>query len=53
MYGGNVQNRAKIILEVLEVVRQAVGPDYPVLVKLNAQDFVENGPALRNQSRLA
>lgn len=47
IYGGDIQNRARILLEVLEAVRQAVGPDYPVLVKLNAQDFVENGLSLQ------
>jgi 2,4-dienoyl-CoA reductase-like NADH-dependent reductase (Old Yellow Enzyme family) len=43
MYGGNIQNRARTLLEILKAVRQAVGDDYPLLVKLNAQDFVENG----------
>ena len=42
-YGGDIRNRSRVLLEVLEAVRQAVGPDYPVLVKLNAQDFVEDG----------
>jgi 2,4-dienoyl-CoA reductase-like NADH-dependent reductase (Old Yellow Enzyme family) len=45
-YGGDIRNRARVLLEVMETVRQAVGPDYPVLVKLNAQDFVENGMEL-------
>jgi 2,4-dienoyl-CoA reductase-like NADH-dependent reductase (Old Yellow Enzyme family) len=43
MYGGDIQNRARIILQVLDAVRNAVGPGYPVLIKLNSQDFVENG----------
>ena len=47
LYGGNIRNRARILLEVIASVRQAVGPDYPVLVKLNAQDFVENGLELK------
>jgi 2,4-dienoyl-CoA reductase-like NADH-dependent reductase (Old Yellow Enzyme family) len=47
LYGGNIRNRARVLLEVLEAIRQAVGPDYPVLVKLNAQDFVENGLELK------
>jgi 2,4-dienoyl-CoA reductase-like NADH-dependent reductase (Old Yellow Enzyme family) len=43
LYGGNIRNRARILLEVLAAVRNAVGTGYPVLIKLNAQDFVENG----------
>lgn len=46
LYGGDIQNRARIILDILEAVRQAVGPDYPVLAKLNGQDFVDNGLGL-------
>ena len=43
LYGGNIQNRARILLDILDAVRQAVGPDYPVLAKLNGRDFVDNG----------
>jgi 2,4-dienoyl-CoA reductase-like NADH-dependent reductase (Old Yellow Enzyme family) len=42
-YGGDIQNRARALVEVLREVRQAVGKDYPVLVKMNCQDFIENG----------
>ncbi len=46
MYGGDIKNRAGIILEVLETMRHAVGPEYPILVKLNSRDFVKNGLSL-------
>jgi 2,4-dienoyl-CoA reductase-like NADH-dependent reductase (Old Yellow Enzyme family) len=42
-YGGKIGNRARALIEVLSSVRSAVGADYPVLVKLNSQDFIENG----------
>jgi 2,4-dienoyl-CoA reductase-like NADH-dependent reductase (Old Yellow Enzyme family) len=42
-YGGSVNNRARFLIEVLGAIRNAVGMDYPVLVKLNCRDFVENG----------
>jgi 2,4-dienoyl-CoA reductase-like NADH-dependent reductase (Old Yellow Enzyme family) len=42
-YGGNIENRARLLVAVLREIRQAVGKDYPVLVKLNCQDFIENG----------
>jgi 2,4-dienoyl-CoA reductase-like NADH-dependent reductase (Old Yellow Enzyme family) len=40
-YGGTLQNRVRVHLETLRAVRQAVGPDYPVLIKLNGRDFAE------------
>ena len=42
-YGGGIDNRARALVEVLREIRQVVGKDYPVLVKLNCQDFIENG----------
>jgi 2,4-dienoyl-CoA reductase-like NADH-dependent reductase (Old Yellow Enzyme family) len=42
-YGGALANRGRMTLEVLRSVRHAVGPDYPVLIKVNAEDFVEGG----------
>ncbi len=48
LYGGSIENRARILLEVLAAVRNEVGPDYPVLVKLNCRDFVDNGLNLQD-----
>jgi len=42
-YGGDIRNRAKALIEVLREIRNMVGRDYPVLVKMNCQDFIENG----------
>ena len=45
-YGGSLENRARFAIEVLRAVRMAVGPDFPVLIKINSEDFLENGFAL-------
>ncbi len=42
-YGGTVENRARFLLEVLRAVRGAAGLDFPVLVKMNVNDFLPNG----------
>lgn len=42
-YGGNVDNRCRFFLEVYRKVREKVGADYPVLIKLNAADHVDGG----------
>jgi len=47
-YGGDIRNRARILIEVLQSVRNAVGSNYPVLVKLNCQDFIDNGLTLED-----
>ncbi|WP_153770405.1 NADH:flavin oxidoreductase/NADH oxidase family protein [Labrenzia sp. CE80] len=42
-YGGAVSHRMKLLLECIEAVRTAVGPDFPVAVKLNSSDQLEGG----------
>lgn len=42
-YGGSLQNRMRLLLEVISAVRQAVGPEFPVGLKLNATDQLEGG----------
>jgi 2,4-dienoyl-CoA reductase-like NADH-dependent reductase (Old Yellow Enzyme family) len=42
-YGGSLENRFRMTGDVLRAVRQAVGPDFPVLVKINSEDFVPAG----------
>ncbi|MGD2097333.1 MAG: NADH:flavin oxidoreductase [Desulfobacterales bacterium] len=42
-YGGSIENRARLPLAVLQTIREAVGADYPVLIKLNCKEFVDEG----------
>lgn len=42
-YGGSVEARCRILLEVIDRVRSAVGPSYPVGVRLNSTDQLEGG----------
>ncbi len=42
-YGGTVANRTRLVVEVIGAIRAVVGPDYPVLIKMNSEDFVPGG----------
>jgi len=42
-YGGNVENRARFLLEVIKEVRKAVGENYPIMVKINSDDYLDGG----------
>ena len=41
-YGGSWENRTRFALEVVDAVRAAVGPDYPISMRIAGNDFVEN-----------
>ena len=42
-WGGSLENRARFLLETVRAVRQSVGRDFPVAVKLNSDDFRKGG----------
>jgi 2,4-dienoyl-CoA reductase-like NADH-dependent reductase (Old Yellow Enzyme family) len=42
-YGGELPNRARIHVEVLNAIRGALGDDVPVLMKMNSDDFIDGG----------
>lgn len=42
-YGGSVEGRFRIIHEVIEVVRQAVGASFPIGIKINSTDRLVGG----------
>jgi 2,4-dienoyl-CoA reductase-like NADH-dependent reductase (Old Yellow Enzyme family) len=42
-YGGSLENRARLLLEIVGRVRDAVGAEFPIAVKLNSADFQKGG----------
>ena len=51
-YGGSLENRARLLLQVYDAVREVVGDAYPVLVKINAEDFVAGGLSAEESLRV-
>ena len=52
-YGGEVAGRARFLLEVVGAVRKAVGAGYPVLVKMNSEDFLPGGVSIEDMLDVA
>ena len=42
-WGGNLEKRAKFLLEIVKSVRKSVGDAFPVSLKLNSADFQKGG----------
>ena len=42
-YGGSLENRMRFGVEVMTAMRKAVGKDYPIIFRINGNDFVEGG----------
>lgn len=42
-WGGNAENRRRFVLSVYRAMREAVGEDFPIGIKLNSADFQRGG----------
>lgn len=42
-YGESTENRLRIVMEVYQAVREKVGPDFPIWVKINSTDQEPDG----------
>jgi len=51
-WGGSLENRARLLLEVVKQSRAVVGPDFPVTVKLNSADFQKGGFAFEDSQKV-
>lgn len=45
-YGGCINERSRIFRELLDNIRSACGPKYPVMIKINCSDFSERGATI-------
>lgn len=42
-WGGSLENRARLLIEIVKTIRNNVGSEFPVSVKLNSADFQKGG----------
>jgi 2,4-dienoyl-CoA reductase-like NADH-dependent reductase (Old Yellow Enzyme family) len=52
-WGGNLTNRTRFALEVCQAIRTSVGPDLPLLWKMNCADYCEGGSDIEEYARIA
>lgn len=48
-YGGTLENRMRIILEIVEQIKQTAGEDYPIICRLNVQENMEGGYTIEDE----
>ena len=42
-YGGDLEGRTRFMVETLKGIREAVGPDYPISLRVSGSDFMDGG----------
>jgi len=52
-YGSSFENRMRLPVEVYQAVRQTVGENYPLGIRINGEDFIVQGNTLEQSTRIA
>ena len=52
-YGGNLEKRMKIVEKIYHRSVELVGKDFPIMIKMNVDDFLEGGIDLTESKRIA
>lgn len=52
-FGGSFENRCRFPLMVIKTVREAIGPDFPLILRLGAEDFVPGSNTLEDTVKFA
>ncbi len=42
-YGGSFENRIRFGIEIMQAIKKTVGEDYPLIVRMNGNDFMAGG----------
>ena len=45
-YGGSDENRARLLIEILKAAREKAGTDFPIIVRLSADECIKSGYTL-------
>jgi 2,4-dienoyl-CoA reductase-like NADH-dependent reductase (Old Yellow Enzyme family)/thioredoxin reductase len=52
-YGGSLVNRTKFAVEITEEVRKAVGPEFPIIFRISAEEYVPGGLTIAETKAIA
>lgn len=52
-YGGSFENRTRFAMEIVAAIRKKVGNKYPIIARINGDDFIEGGITLDEATSFA
>lgn len=52
-YGGSDEGRMRFVSEVLQAVRKTVGSDFPIIMRISANEMVSDGLTLEDGAKIA
>lgn len=51
-YGGSLENRMKLSLEIIDRIHKQAGEDYPIICRVSVEEFMEGGHTLEDSKKV-
>ncbi|MBI2910035.1 MAG: FAD-dependent oxidoreductase [Chloroflexi bacterium] len=52
-FGGSLENRMRFPIELIERIKQRVGPGYPIGIRISGEEFLDGGVTLKESPKMA
>ncbi|MFH1087294.1 MAG: FAD-dependent oxidoreductase [Chloroflexota bacterium] len=52
-YGGSIENRARLLVEITDRARRKAGSDYTIICRVSAEEFMEGGNTVEDTKKIA
>jgi 2,4-dienoyl-CoA reductase (NADPH2) len=52
-YGGSLENRMRMLLEIVDSCQKKTGKDFPIIARISVEDFIEGGNTLKDTKPIA
>ncbi len=52
-WGGTIFNRVRIVIEIIKGIKNSLGPEFPIIAKINSSDFLPSGIRLEESIEMA
>ncbi|MEM1514441.1 MAG: FAD-dependent oxidoreductase [Candidatus Bathyarchaeia archaeon] len=52
-YGGSIENRTRFLLEIIELIKEEIGKDFPVICRITLDEFIPGGNTVEETKVIA
>jgi 2,4-dienoyl-CoA reductase-like NADH-dependent reductase (Old Yellow Enzyme family) len=52
-YGGSIENRARVLVNIVRLIREEAGPEFPIGLRISANEHVEGGQGPEEYAAIA
>ena len=51
-YGGSLENRARLLIEVIDAIKEKCGKEFPIILRMSGSEKIEGGNTIEDTKQL-